>query len=429
MLTRIVQPSPQLCAFLAPLCAHLSAPQRQHLQELCDALLVCESEHTLAALQRQLVETTDVSNWADFLRISPWEADALRVELLRAQIAWAISHAEKNGDVKELYLNLDDSLGEKDKATSHLEPVDWHHDHNESTPKRPRYKKSFCYLACTLSIGNFTLTLDVRLYLRARTVRALNRHRTPGARLRFRSKNALAREMLQRIAPWLPRDWQIIVQFDSWYASNKLLKFVHRQGWQFTCGVKFTRLLNGVRLDQQHQRLRHKHHTKIRVVAADQTTQSYYVRQIEGRFHKLPLDLRVFITKRHLGNKTRPAYFATTRLACKPQATLQGYGRRWSCEVVNWYLKNPLGLADFRVRSYEAVDKYVVAVHLALAYLERRLAVERSTTLKCCGDLLRRHREEHAEAWLRAVVEMAQRPGVMPDAVLQRFLRNAALAE
>ena len=428
MLTRIVQPSPQLCAFLDPLCTRLSAPQRQHLRELREALLVCESAHTLAALQRQFVETTDVSNWADFLRSSPWQTDALRAELLQAQIVWAISHAEKNGQAKELYLNLDDSLGEQDKATSRLEPVDWHHDHNESTPKRPRYKKSFCYLACTLSIGDFTLTLDVRLSLRARTVRRLNRPRAPGARLRFRSKHALAREMLQRLAPWLPKDWQVIVQFDSWYASHKLLKFVQRQNWQCTCGVKDTRLLNGVRLDQQHQRLRHKHHTKIRAVAADETTQSYYLRQVEGRFNKLPLDLRVFITKRHLGQKS-PAYFATTRHACKPQAILQGDGRRWSCEVVNWYLKNPLGLADFRVRSYEAVDKYVVAVHLALAYVERRLAVERSPTIKCCGDLIRRHRDEHAETWLRAAVEMAQRPGITPEQVLQRFLRNEVTGE
>ena len=95
MLTRIVQPSPQLCAFLDPLCTSLSAPQGQHLRELCAARLVCESAHTLAALERQFVETTDLSNWADFLRISPWQTDAVRVELLKDQIAWAISHAKK----------------------------------------------------------------------------------------------------------------------------------------------------------------------------------------------------------------------------------------------------------------------------------------------------------------------------------------------
>jgi hypothetical protein len=33
-----------------------------------------------------------------------------------------------SGFPQVLYVNLDDSLGEKDKQTSHLEPVDWFHD-------------------------------------------------------------------------------------------------------------------------------------------------------------------------------------------------------------------------------------------------------------------------------------------------------------
>jgi hypothetical protein len=255
----------------------------------------------------------------------------------------------------------------------------------------------------------------------------INRGRKPEERIGFRSKNSLAREMLQRIARVLPPDWAVIVQFDSWYASNKLLKFVHRQHWQFTCAVKSNRLLDGVTLDQHHRRLRHKHHTKVRVIAADNTEQSYYVRQLDGQFKKLPIDLRVLISKRRLGQHS-PAFFATTRLECKPQAILQGYGGRWSCEVTNWYLKNPLGLSDFRVRCYEAVDKYLVAVHLALAYVERRFAQERGPEIKCCGDLIRRHREEHAEAWLIAAVEMAQE-GATLDQVLQRFLRRKPQAE
>lgn len=86
MLARILHPSPKLCAFLDPLIESLSKPQRTHLQELCDAILVCETRHTLAAMQRLFVETTDQSNWADFLRISPWNPDAVRAELLKAQI-------------------------------------------------------------------------------------------------------------------------------------------------------------------------------------------------------------------------------------------------------------------------------------------------------------------------------------------------------
>jgi DDE superfamily endonuclease len=422
MPTRIVHNSPPLCAFLEPLIESLSQPQRQHLRDLCDALLVCESEKTISALQRQFVETTDESNWSDFLRISPWSAPGVRAGLRASQIKWALDEAEKSGQAKEIYLNLDDSLGEKDKATWRLEPVDWHHDHTERTPGQPRHKNSFCYLACTMKIGEIVVTLDLQLYLRARTIRALNRQREGEGRLRFRSKNTIARQMLQQIAPLLEPDWAVVVQFDSWYASNKLLKFVHRQKWQLTCVLRSNRKLNGMRLDQHNQQMRHKWHTRISVTNAEGKQNRYYVRQLEGRLSELAIDLRVLISKRHLGQQTS-AYFASTRSDCKPQATLQGYAGRWSCEVVNFYLKTQLGLEDFRVRCYEAVDRYLVAVHLAWAYVERRFIDERSPQIKTYGDLIRRHREEHAEAWLKAAVEMALE-GASLDQVLQRFLRR-----
>jgi len=419
MLTKIVHNSPKLCAFLDPLIESLSEPQRQHLRDLCDAVLVCETEHTLAAMQRLFVETTDVSNWADFLRISPWEPDAVRTEFLKAQIEWAMEEGQKSGQATEIYLNFDDSLGEKDETTWRLEALDWYHDHPRSTPKCPRYKKAFCYLACTRCVGEVIVTLDVRLYLRARTVRAINRQRTPEQRVHFRSKNTIVRQMLQRIAPLLPPGWPVIVQFDSGYAAKKLLKFVHRQQWHFTCGVKSNRKLNGVRLSEQHRQEKHKWHTRVRVTNAKKEERSYYVRQLDGRLEELSFDLRVLISKRHLGQK-HPAYFASTR-DCKPPAILQGYAGRWSCEVVNFYLKVELGLSDFRRWSYEAVDSYVVAVHLAWAYVERRFVKERGTEIKCYGDLIRRHREEHAESWLTAAVEMTL-GGATRDQVLQRFL-------
>ena len=421
MLTRIVHNSPALCSFLEPLSKNLSQPQRRHLQDLCDAVLICEGKHTIAELQRQFVETTDPSNWADFLRISPWDADEMRFQLLQSQVEWAIEQAEKSGQAREIYLNLDDSLGEKDKATWRLEAVDFHHDHTVSTPGHDRYKNGYCYLVCTMCIGHIALTLDVRLYLRARTVRAINRRRAPEDRLHFRSKNTLARQMLRRIASLLPSGWKVIVQFDSWYASKKILKFVHRQQWEITCGVKSNRKLDGVRLDQHDRQLRHKLYAHVRVCTAERK-ERYYVRQIDGRMEDLPIDLRVLITKRHLGQKA-PAYFASTRLDCETQAILQGYVERWSCEIVNLYLKTKLGLSDFRLWSYEGVDRYVVAVHLAWAYVERRFVEERSAEIKCYGDLIRRHRDEHAQAWLTAAVEMALEGATLGE-VLQRFIHQ-----
>jgi hypothetical protein len=422
MLTRIVQPSPALENFLDTLHLPLSRPQRDHLLDLADGVLVCDESKTLAALQRQFLDSTDPSNWADFLRISPWRPEEVRTALRRHQVEWLVAEAQRQGLPKVLYVNLDDSLGKKDKQTSHVEPVDWFHDHNQSTPRQPRYHKAFCYLECTLRAGDLTATVDLRLYLRDKTVRRLNRHRPPERRLHFRSKFRLAREILESLKPLLPAGWTISVQFDSWYASAGLLKYVHRQGWHAVCALKSNRKLSGQRLPQFGATLRHKRYTRVRVTAADGKTTLYYVRDAVGRLSELPFDVRVMFSKRHPRARSW-AYFASTDLARSVVETLRGYGGRWSCEVVNFYTKTQLGLADFRVRSYEAVERYVVAVHLAWAYVEERWARERSAQIRCYGDVIRRHRDDHAAAWLRAAVEQGIRTGDI-ESVLNRFLRR-----
>jgi hypothetical protein len=364
----------------------LSLPQRQHVLEMADALLVCEERKTLAALQRQFLDATDPCNWAAFLRVSPWPADMVRNSLRRRHLAWLLEEAQRRGLPKVLYLNLDDSLGKKDKQTHCLQPVDWFHDHNESTPGQPCYHKAFCYLECTARVGNITATLDLRLYLRAKTVRRLNRHRSAPQRLAFRSKNSLARAMLESVRPLLPTGWTIYVQFDSWYASERLLKYVHRQGWHTVCGLKSNRKLQGQRLRQFATTLPHKWYTRVRVTAADGQVTTYFVRDAVGRLSRVPFDVRVLFSKRHPRARSW-AYFLSTDLARSVVETLRGYGGRWSCEVVNFYVKTQLGLADFRVRSYEAVDHYVVVVHLAWAYVEERFVQERSAQIRCYGDL------------------------------------------
>ena len=50
---------------------------------------------------------------------------------------------------------------------------------------------------------------------------------------------------------------------------------------------------------------------------------------------------------------------------------------------------------------------------------------ERSTQVRCYGDLIRRHREEHAQAWLTAALQEALADGAI-EPVLQRFLRQPA---
>ena len=194
MLTRIVQPSPALETFLDSL--HLGCPNRNTSISCtsCDGVLVCDERKTLAALQRQFLDTTDPSNWADFLRISPWSADGVR-DALRAvsKSTGCWPRPTARGLPKVLYINLDDSLGKKDKHT-HSSSRSIGSTITTNPRPQPRYHKAFCYLECTARVGDLTATLDLRLYLRAKTVRRLNRHRRPGARF-LSQQDPLARDI------------------------------------------------------------------------------------------------------------------------------------------------------------------------------------------------------------------------------------------
>ena len=163
MLTHILHNSERLCAFIDHLELDLSQPQRRHLLNMVDALLVCESRKTLANLRRQLVDGPDGSNMADCLRISPWTAGQVRQPLGAFMVRWAVQQAVATSVPRHIYVNLDASIAPKHKATRHLEGVDWHYDHLESTKRQPRYKNGLTYLACTVVIGTIAVTFDLRL--------------------------------------------------------------------------------------------------------------------------------------------------------------------------------------------------------------------------------------------------------------------------
>ena len=227
--------------------------------------------------------------------------------------------------------------------------------------------------------------------------------------------------ILEDLRPLLPKGWRIHVQFDSWYASQKLIKYVLRQGWQVTCALKYNRLLDGIGLDKHAQAMRRKWYTRVSVTTTDNWKTTYFVRRQQGRLADVPYDVRVYFSKWQPRAKSQ-AYILCTDLSCSAKEALQGYCWRWSCEVVNFYTKTQLGLADFRVQSYEAVDKYMLVVHLAWAYVEQRFAFERSSQVRTYGDIIRRHRNEHALEWLDGAIEMAIDTGDK-QAVIDHFLR------
>ena len=132
MVTRILHNSERLCAFFDQLELTLYQSQRQHILNMADALLVCEEDKTLAALQRQFVEAPDASNMADCLRISPWQADDVRAVLRAHHVAWVVAPAERVGLPKMISMNLDDAIGEH--QGDHRQFFRHHAEYQQSEP-------------------------------------------------------------------------------------------------------------------------------------------------------------------------------------------------------------------------------------------------------------------------------------------------------
>jgi len=424
MLPLIVQHSEALKSFVFALQLALYQPQIRHLLQIVDALIVCNQRKTLSDLARVLHLAPDPKSLADFFRESPWTVDLIGRPRKQFMVCQLLELATKAGLPLTILASLDDSLGKKGKATKHLEVVDYHHNHTESTRKRQSWCNGYVYVELHLQIGPFGFLFDTRLYLREKKVRQLNRHRSKEKRLSYRSKYNLACEMLLELEALLPAGSQVYVLFDSWYASAKLINLCLRKHWQVICALKSNRKIEKQRLDHYAQTLKHKPYQKIALEAVDNRhAPTYYIRTVNGHLEKVRQEVYVIISKKRPGDP-RPKYFLGTDTRLTAEEALKLYQKRWPVEVDNLNLKQVLGLGDFRLQSFEAIQKWFAVVTLAINYLQytAMLAYHPKQPFPSLAECKRRHQQSHLDSLLcRLVTEIKKKPQRV-ETILQAYL-------
>jgi hypothetical protein len=424
MLRTIVQQSQSLVAFISALKLALYQPQKRHLIRLLDAVFVSHGRKTLSDLYRLWVGAPDPKNAADFFRESPWEVETLSTPRKHFMVQKFLEIARLLGIELVILIGVDDSLGKKGKATQHLQAVDIHHNHSESSGKKQAYTNGYVYVEVHVQIGPIGFLFDTRLYQREKKVRQLNRERAAERRLHYRSKYRLARAMLAELADLLPAGHQVYVLFDSWYASAKLIKFCRRQRWHVICAVKSNRRIEKKRIDHHDQALRHHAYQRVTLEALDPNRKapSYLVRTVHGHLQEIAEPVQAFISKKRPRDR-HPKYFVCTDLTLSAQQALRYYQKRWPVEVDNFYLKAVLGLGDFRLQSFEAAQKWFEVLVLAMNYLQFQAAQAylQSHAIPPLADFIRQHRLEHLRFLLRTVIEAA-RQAQDEEAILAKFL-------
>ena|SRR5690554_3563014 len=95
-------------------------------------------------------------------------------------------------------------------------------------------------------------------------------------------------------------------------------------------------------------------------------------------------------------------------------------------EVDNLYLKEALGLGDFRLQSFEATEKWFAVVVLAMNYLQYQAAVAYLQTRSVCSltDIIRQHRLAHWRQFLRKALTQLLRSRNI-DATIESLLPAA----
>ena len=396
--------------------------------QLLEALLVCKGRKTLSDLYRLWVGNLDPKTAADFFRESPWKVEAISGPRKHWMLKQMLGFAQQLGIELVILVGVDDSLGKKGKTTQHLQAVDIHHNHTESVGKKRAYTNGYVYVEVHIQIGPIGFLFDTRLYLREKKVRQLNRAREAGQRLHYRSKYNLARAMLVELAELLPKGHRVYVLFDSWYASAKLIKFCRRQRWHVICAVKSNRRIEKKRIDHYNQTLKHQAYQRITLEALDPNRKapSYLIRTVHGHLQNIADPVQAFISKKRPRDQ-RPKYFVCTDLTLSAQTTLRYYQKRWPVEVDNIYLKEMLGLGDFRLQSFEATEKWFAVVILAINFLQFQAAQAylRSRTRQPLADFIRQHRLAHLQVLLRTVIKQARQSQDV-DEILERFLPVAS---
>ena len=92
-------------------------------------------------------------------------------------------------------------------------------------------------------------------------------------------------------------------------------------------------------------------------------------------------------------------------------------------------IKEALGLGDFRLRSFEATQKWFAVVVLTINYLQYQAAVAYLQESSVCSltDIIRQHRLAHWRTFLKTALTQLLRSGDM-DATIESLLPAAGWA-
>ena len=443
--------------------------QFRHFQNYLTGLLVLENK-SMANISRCLLDSADKTNVSRFFSQAAWfqdEVNTRRIEYLLEQTA------VQRAPTTESCLILDDTLCEH--VGSLFEYIDRHYNHSNNT-----YPLAHNVVTSHFLSHAVRFPVDARVYRRYEELtqwetkvqqyfpdQAIPRQKKARAQVhkevdptllhdpefsrraaQFRTKVRLACDLVaEAMARHLP--FQTVLM-DSWFLAPELLAVVaqHKKDWISL--LKTNRNLEvasfTLRDPAGHPVVLPGPHIKVHDLVAllpataykpltlGDTTYACFTQTV--RIPSLG-PVRIVISFANAELTGTYAVLVTNRTEWTAKQILQRYVQRWPIETFYQDGKGPLGLAAYRMRTAEAIQKHwcLVFVAYSLAHLEclptrpgAGTGKLPTTPIKTIGDVCRQQGQALVQALIVYAHHLLEQGNSVQDVFAQLFAKQQVVA-
>jgi SRSO17 transposase len=396
MLETIIESSASLSSFLGEFGgAFKNKAQYGHFMAYILALLVYLGSKNLTGISKVVPGRRDESSVYRFLSVQAWEMAQVkqtRLGLLNRKARRALEAIAKPGEATPVFLIIDDSLVKK--TGQKMEGVAKHQSHVSK-----RQELGHVWVTGHLVVAGCSYAVEWLLYRR--------QSECDQAGVAFVSKPQLAEQIVRQFEAF--PDTVTYVLTDSWYSSQDMLKVCEERGFKYIGAVRPNRKCKISGHNQQAQNwvqtIANSAFDRVKVKGKRYKTWSALGTLSSGHLVQILFNRRIGFKKWH--------YLISTDLDLSPQTLLRFYLTRW--EVENFYrvIKQNFGWGDYQMRSLMAIERHVLLVMVAHAFLEllRHDAAHSSTDPKdrvTLGSLQRALQKTVYRVTLQRVFELTQ---------------------
>ncbi len=381
--------------------------QYGHFMAYILGLLIYTGSKNLTGISQAVPGRRDESSVYRFMSVQEWDGQQVKqicLGMLNRQARRALQAIAKPGEPTPVFLIIDDSLVEK--TGKKMEGVAKHQSHSSK-----RSELGHVWVTGQLVIAGYSYAVEWLLYRR--------QNECEQAGVTFVSKPKLAEQIVKQFTP--PPDTVTYVLTDSWYSSQDMLKVCQQCGFKYIGAVRPNRKIKLA-----------GHNEQARVWGKTIATSAFDRVKVKGADYKIWSALGTLssnhqvkiLFNRRIGHK-KWHYLISTDLDLSPQTLLRFYLTRW--EVENFYraIKQNFGWGDYQMRNLLAIERHVLLVMVAYAFLElqRHVAAGLSAHSKAhftLGSLQRSLQRTVYRVTLRRVYDLTL-AGFDVDTIFQRL--------